>query len=74
MTRSSVEIEVVSLLQKLPLPQQYSVLAFVRALATPQGTPGPTLITLAGTIDKEDLATMKQAIDQDCEQVTDDEW
>jgi hypothetical protein len=74
MTHSPVEIEVIALLEKLPLPQQYSVLAFVRALATPQGTPGHQLLAFAGVIDPDDSATMSQVIEQDCERINHDEW
>jgi hypothetical protein len=74
MTRTEVETEVLTLLQKLPLAQQYSVLAFMRALLVPTGTPGQQLLPFAGKIDHNDLQAMSAAIEKDCEQVHPDEW
>jgi hypothetical protein len=46
-------------------------LEFVRKLeaALPQGVPGKNLLRFAGVIPLDDLEAMKQAIDNDCEQV-----
>jgi hypothetical protein len=74
MTLTVIERDVLTLLQKLPLSQQHAVLAIVRALATPHGTPGITLLPFGGSIPSDDLAAMAAAIDQDCEQVNLDEW
>jgi hypothetical protein len=74
MTLSPVETEVLAWLQKLPQVQQYTVLAVVRALATPHGTPGHMLRSFAGSIPHAEVQQMAQAIEQDCEQVNLDEW
>jgi len=51
-------------------------LDFVRALVTKkrQATSGQALSQFAGTIAKEDLALITEAIDEGCEQVNPDEW
>ena len=75
MTLTTLEQEILSQLHTLALPQQHKVLAFVRTLAAaPVGVPGNALLTFAGTVDGRDLAALKQAIDDDCEQVNLDEW
>ncbi|MFI5398356.1 MAG: hypothetical protein ACHQ9S_22695 [Candidatus Binatia bacterium] len=49
---------------------------FVRALAAKkrQATSGQALSQFAGTIAKEDMALITEAIDEGCEQVNPDEW
>lgn len=74
MLPSPIETEVISLLQKLPIAQQYAVLEFVRALVMPHGTPGQHLLSFAGMIDADDLEQITEAIKQACEQVNHDEW
>nr|WP_083778598.1 hypothetical protein [Oscillochloris trichoides] len=74
MTLTTVEREVLSFLQKLPITQQYAVLAVVRALATPQGVPGTVLLPFTQRITTEDTMQMAKAIEHDCEQVNLDEW
>jgi hypothetical protein len=55
--------------------QQFEALQFVRALnGTPRGTPGSELMEFVGTIPHEDLELMKQAIEEDCEQVDPYGW
>jgi hypothetical protein len=74
-TLTTLEQEILAQLQILALPQQREVLAFVHTLATtPAGVPGHTLLAFADAFDPHDLAVLKQAIDEDCEQVNEDEW
>jgi hypothetical protein len=75
MTLTTLEQEVLVHLQRLALPQQREVLAFVRTLeTTPIGVPGRELLAFAGIIEAHDLLTLQQAIDEGCEQVHLDEW
>jgi hypothetical protein len=39
-----------------------------------RGTPGRELLQFAGTIEPDDLALMKQAIEEGCEKVDANEW
>jgi hypothetical protein len=61
---------------KLPLADQQRVLAFAQALSLShsRGTPGKDLLKFVGSIDKEDLEAMKQAIEEECERIEPDEW
>lgn len=71
-----LETEICAYLHQLPLEQQRHVLEFVRALAAMRvrGVPGQVLLRFAGAIDVSDLATMAQAIEDDCEQVHGEDW
>lgn len=63
-------------LEKLPIEQQRQVLEFVRALASTElkGSLGSSLMRFAGTIDLKDLEAMTNAINEDCEKVSSNEW
>lgn len=75
MTLTTLEHEILTQLHLLALPKQREVLAFVRNLAAkPIGVPGNTLLAFAGTIDRHDLDTLRQAIDNDYEQVDMHKW
>lgn len=73
---SAVEQELREQLERLAPAQQRQVLEFARTLAAAhiRGVPGKTLARFAGTISKDDLATITAAIAQGCEQVNPDEW
>jgi hypothetical protein len=43
-------------------------------LSTVKGVPGKQLLRFAGSIPKEDLQLMSEAIKQDCEKVDVNEW
>ena len=60
----------------LPDEQQRLVLDFVRSLAKPKpvGVAGKELLSFAGTITKDDLHLMSQAIEEGCEKVDLNEW
>jgi hypothetical protein len=72
----AIEKELREQLDLLPVAQQRQVLDFVRALAAKKGqaASGQALNRFAGTIAKEDLALIAEAIDEGCEQVNPDEW
>ncbi|MFQ5724115.1 MAG: hypothetical protein ACE5G6_06445 [Terriglobia bacterium] len=73
---STVEKELRAQLDQLPAAQQRQVLDFARALAAKkcQMASGRALSEFAGTIAKEDLALIAEAINEGCEQVNPDEW
>ncbi len=76
MISPTLEQELREHLSHLPLEQQRQVVDFARALAVARvrGVAGHTLLQFAGTIEADDLATMAQAIEDDCEQVNSNEW
>lgn len=76
MKDTSIEKEILNEIHKLGKGQQAEVLEFVRSLAKPEieGVPGRTLLRFAGTIDREDLNKMTEAIQADCESIDPDEW
>jgi hypothetical protein len=68
--------EVVEQLKVMPHHLQWRVLEFVRALSKTEvrGTPGQQLLRFSGSIPSDDLQLMREAIEQDCEQVDVNEW
>jgi hypothetical protein len=76
MLNPSIEKEIISQLNKLPLEKQQQVLHFARALSTakPLGIPGKELLRFAGAIEPSDLQIMSQVIEEDCEKVNLNEW
>ena len=76
MPKSSVEKDILDEIQKLGEEQQRNVLEFIRVLAKerPRGIPGKDLLRFAGTIDKDDLQKIAQAIDTGCERVDSNDW
>lgn len=68
--------EVFEQLKVMPQHLQWQVLEFVRTLvkAEVRGTPGSQLLCFAGSIPIDDLQLMREAIEQDCEQVDINEW
>ncbi len=71
-----IDEEIREQLEQLPAAQQRQVLDFARALAAKKrrARAGQTLSQFGGTIAKEDLAQIVQAIEEGCEQVNPDEW
>jgi len=63
-------------LKVMPQDLQWRVLEFARAIADSpiQGVPGQQLLRFAGSIPPDDVKLMRQAIEQDCEQVDLNEW
>jgi len=76
MSNSVVVQQVVKQLDRLPFGFQRMVLDFAQALvmSLPRGVPGKQLLRFAGTIELDDIQTMKQAIEAECERVDVDEW
>ncbi|AFZ22234.1 hypothetical protein [Allocoleopsis franciscana] len=72
----SIVEQVIEQLKVMPQDLQWQVLEFARALAgsTTQGVPGWQLLRFAGAIPPDDIQLMREAIEQDCEQVDTDEW
>jgi hypothetical protein len=68
--------EVVEQLRSMPEHLQLQVLEFVHSLMRTEvrGTPGQELLRFAGSIPADDLQLMREAIEQDCERIDDDEW
>ncbi len=76
MINTNVEKQLRKQLEHLPIEQQHQVLEFARALVKTNvhGVPGKNLLRFAGTIDSEDLITIKKTINEGCEKVNSDEW
>ncbi|MCY7320846.1 MAG: hypothetical protein LH660_03365 [Phormidesmis sp. CAN_BIN36] len=68
---TSILDKVVEQLSRMPQSLQKQVLEFAKTLtnSTVQGVPGSQLLRFAGTIPLEAIALMREAIEQDCEQV-----
>ena len=79
---TKAEDRLLAILRKLSPERVQEVLAFAEALSLqegskgrlPRGVPGERLLVFAGRIASEDVADIKRAIEEDCEQVTTDEW
>lgn len=71
MNKSTTIQEIVQRLEGLSPGLQRQVLDFTLELSgePPKQYPGKNLLQLVGTISKEDLEIMKQAIEEGCEQV-----
>ncbi|NHC34796.1 hypothetical protein [Scytonema millei] len=67
---------VVEQLKDMPENLQQQVLEYARALAGSkiQGVPGQQLLRFAGALPTDDIHLMREAIEQDCEQVDTSEW
>lgn len=76
MVTQTFEGEIREQLNQLPPEQQHQVLEFARSLivARVRGTPGKSLLRFIGSINTDDLATMKQAIEENYEQVNPNDW
>jgi hypothetical protein len=72
----SILEQVIEQLKVMPQDLQWQVLEFARTLAgsSIQGVPGWQLLRFAGAIPPDDIQLMREAIEQDCEQVDTDEW
>jgi len=73
---NNITTQVMQQLETLPENLQRQVLEFVQALQVlaRRGIPGKQLLQFAGAIPPRDLELMRQAIDEECEQVDLDEW
>ena len=68
--------QIVQQAEILPANLQQQVLDFVKELAAfvQRGVPGEKLLRFAGMIPADDLELMRQAIEDECEQVDWHEW
>lgn len=68
--------QIVEQVKALPDNLQHQVLTFVRSLRSVagRGTHGSLLMQFAGGISMDDVRTMREAIEEDCERVDGDEW
>lgn len=68
--------QIVEQVRALPDNLQHQVLTFVRTLRTVarRGTPGQVLLQFAGRISMEDVDSMREAIENDCERLDGNEW
>jgi hypothetical protein len=68
--------QVTKQMSTLPIHLQRQVLDFIHALqlTSQTGISGKQLLRFAGSIPAEDLAQMRQAIEDGCEQVDSNEW
>ncbi|MDP2268991.1 MAG: hypothetical protein Q8K46_07470 [Deltaproteobacteria bacterium] len=76
MLNATVKKEIVNQIDLLDYEHQRRVLEFARILAVtgPKGVPGKQLLSFAGAIHADDLNTIKQAIEENCEKVNPNEW
>jgi hypothetical protein len=72
----NLKTELLEQIEKLTPLQQKQVLDFALELSgeLSKRYPGKNLLQFAGTISKEDLEKMKQAIEEGCEQIDESEW
>ncbi len=72
----AIRSKVIERLDTLPEDLQRKVLAYVQTLQSEErrGVSGELLLMFAGTIPQDDLLLMKQAIEDGCEQVDENEW
>jgi hypothetical protein len=63
--------QIIEQVKALPDNLQHQVLTFVRSLRTvaARGTHGSLLLQFAGGISLDDVASMREAIENDCERV-----
>ena len=73
---NTIKAKVIEQLETLPENLQRQVLEFVRALQmfARRGVPGEQLLQFAGAVPLDDLELMRQAIEDECEQVDLNEW
>jgi len=76
MNITPLEQSVIKYIQQLNPDEQKQVLEFARSLTGEElsGVTGQSLLAFSGVIEKDDLKLMKEAIDRDCEKVSQDEW
>lgn len=77
MADSIIINEIVHRLENMPYELQKKVLEFassVEEVEPLKGVPGSVLLQFAGSIDKEDLRLMEEAIEEGCERIDEDGW
>ena len=73
---TSIIAQVVEQLRAMPQSLQIQVLTFAQTLvkAEIKGVAGQQLLRFAGTISSDDLQLMREAIEQECENIDLNEW
>ncbi|MEH2325861.1 MAG: hypothetical protein V7K32_20330 [Nostoc sp.] len=73
---TSILDQVIEQLKVMPQHLQSQVLEFARTLADSKilGVSGQQLLRFAGSIPTDDIQLIREAIEQDCEQVDTNEW
>ncbi|MDZ8109118.1 MAG: hypothetical protein RM338_26320 [Nostoc sp. DedQUE12a] len=73
---TSIVDQVIEQLKVMPQDLQWQVLEFARTLAgsTIHGVTGQQLLRFAGSIPADDIQLIREAIEQDCDQVDTSEW
>lgn len=76
MVTPQLKDDILDRLGRLPPDLQRRVVDFADALAAsePRGVPGSKLLRFAGTIDKDSLREMAEAIEEGCERIDPDGW
>ena len=76
MSPNSLFQEISDHLKRLKPEEQQRVLEFAQSLESSplRGVSGSSLFSFEGAIGEKDLALMQEAIEQDCEKVSSDEW
>ena len=76
MVNSTLERELHEHFERLPEIRQREVVEYARVLAEekPKGISGKEFLAITGTIEPDDIALMKKAIEDECERVDLDEW
>ncbi|HBQ99826.1 MULTISPECIES: hypothetical protein [unclassified Roseofilum] len=72
----SILDQIIAQVQEMPEHLQWRVLDFTHSLTNREisGTPGQTLLGVAGLIPVEDLQLIADAIQEDCSQIDINEW
>lgn len=73
MTDKTIDLQLLSYLNKLEKNQKISVLNYLKKIAKKDNS-RTDLLDLAGSISKEDLKLMELSIDKDCEKIDENEW
>lgn len=74
MTDKALEKRLLTYFQALARHEKMSALDYIKSLTTKDEPSNKKLLGLAGTISKEDLELMEEAIKESCEKVDKDEW
>lgn len=76
MIEPTVWEEILNHLLKMPNDHQQKVLEFIRSLLpeSTTGTSGKSLLRFAGAIHPDDLKTIEQAINEECEKIDISSW
>ena len=76
MTTHSLLQEITEHLKNLKPEEQRRVMEFAQQLESlsSTGVSGKSLLSFEGTISQKDLELMQEAIEEDCEKVSQDEW